>query len=130
MRQVLARSLLPGAVIAGLCCSLWAGAASAQSYPARKPGLWKQSMVASGRAVETSLCIDAATDKKLSAFGQQMGSSCSSMNVAPAAGGWTFDSVCATPGGGQTVTKGVARGDFSSRYTVKATSATTGARWA
>lgn len=122
MRRVLALGL--GLGVLALC----AGAAAAQSYPARKPGLWKQSMVAGGRAMETSMCIDAATDRKLSAFGQQAGANCASMKVAPAAGGWTFNSVCTTPGGGQTATRGTARGDFSRRYTVKATSVTTGAR--
>lgn len=115
----------------GLIAALSAGAASAQTYPARKPGLWKQSVNAGGHAVDSTLCLDAATDRQMSAFGQQMGSqSCTKTTVTPAAGGWNFDSICPISGGGQIATKGTARGDFNSRYQVKATSVTTGARMA
>ncbi|WP_091741121.1 DUF3617 domain-containing protein [Phenylobacterium immobile] len=116
-------------LVIGLLVGLAAGAASAQSYPTRKPGLWKQSMNAGGQTVQSSLCLDAATDRRMSAFGQNAGTrSCTRMTVTPAAGGWSFDSVCPIAGGGQIVTKGTARGDFNSRYQVKATSVTTGAK--
>jgi hypothetical protein len=118
-------------LVIGLLVSLAAGAASAQPYPARKPGLWKQSMNAGGHAVDSSFCLDAATEKQMSVFGQQMGAqSCTKMSVTPAPGGWNFDSVCPISGGGQIATKGTARGDFNSRVQVKATSVTTGARMA
>jgi hypothetical protein len=121
---------MKSAVVIGLLAALGAGAASAQTFPARKPGLWKQSINAGGRTMDSSICLDAATDKKMSAFGQQMGSTCSTMSVTPAPGGWNFNSVCSMSGGGQIATKGTARGDFNSRYQVKASSVTTGARMA
>jgi hypothetical protein len=95
--------------------------------PARKPGLWTISTSSMGRAQEIKTCLDAATDKEMSAWGQQVSKDlCPKNEVGPTAGGWRFDSVCNAPSGGTMTTTGTATGDFNSKYVVKATTVTTG----
>jgi len=97
--------------------------------PARKPGLWTQTVSTGGMTQTSKMCLDAATDKEISAWGQQGASDiCSKNSVTPTPGGWKFESVCDMGGGaGQIATTGQATGDFNSKYTVKATSVTSGA---
>jgi hypothetical protein len=95
--------------------------------PPRKAGLWVQTVTTEGRTQEMKLCLDAATDKQLSAWGQQVSSDMCEKNViTPAPGGWHFESVCSGPGGGKSTTVGDATGDFGSKYTVKAKVTTEG----
>ena len=97
--------------------------------PARKPGLWKQTMTSAGRTMVSTICLDAATDRKMSAFGQQAGQqSCSKNAMMPVPGGWRFESVCSMGSSGTISAVGTASGNFQSRYVVKARSTTAGAK--
>ena len=103
---------------------------AAAAPPARKPGLWVQTVKSGDMSQRAQVCIDAATDAKISLFGAQAGAGrCAGNRVTPAAGGgWAFESVCDMGSGGTTTTKGVATGDMASHYRLTATSTTTGAQ--
>ncbi len=97
------------------------------AMPTRKPGLWKQTISTSGMSQQTSLCLDAAVQTKLSLLGDGLGkSACQQTSYAPIPGGWSFSSTC-NIGNGTTVSQGTATGDFNSRYIVENESTTTGA---
>lgn len=94
--------------------------------PKRKAGLWEQTMSTSGMTQTSQLCVDAKVEERLGWWSQQASQGACSQNAfAPSAGGWTFSSTC-NVGGGKTVTKGVATGDFGSAYEHNMTSTTTG----
>jgi hypothetical protein len=97
--------------------------------PRRKPGLWEQ-RVSNGDFVQVSrVCLDEATDARLSWWGAQASKDVCEKNLASARpdGGWRFSSVCDMGSGGKTTTSGVATGDFSSHYQIAAESSTVGA---
>lgn len=99
---------------------------AAPAAPPRKPGLWSQTIATgSARPMTMKLCIDAATNAKISAFGSQ--APASRQSTSPIPGGWRFQSVCDMGPGGKMTSSGTATGDFNSAYTVKATTVTTGA---
>jgi hypothetical protein len=99
--------------------------------PKRKPGLWVQTVSSQGTSQTSRICLDAATEAKMSVWGQQMGEGMCSKNViTPTAGGWTFESVCSMGGAGAISTSGKATGDFNSKYVLKAVSTTTGSSMA
>jgi hypothetical protein len=103
--------------------TLIATAAIAVELPPRKAGLWELKMSVEGRnmpAQSFQHCIDAATDRKMSAMGD-MGADCSKQDVQRAGNTITVDSVC-NIGGATTTSRAVASGDFNSGYTVKVTS--------
>ncbi|MGE5567084.1 MAG: DUF3617 domain-containing protein [Parcubacteria group bacterium] len=99
--------------------------------PKRKPGLWKQTMLIEGLDVVQSakLCLDEATDSKVSWWAQQgVRSGCAKNDVQRQPdGSWKFSSVCQMEGGIRMVTEGSAVGDFDSKYEVKAETTTSGA---
>jgi hypothetical protein len=106
-----------------------AAAGPAVDAPRRKPGLWKQSMlIQEGDSIQNvPICLDAASDAKLSWWGRP-GSDCSTSQVSRQPdGSWKFQSTCALPQGGQVVTEGRAVGDFTRSYQVVADSRVTGA---
>jgi len=97
--------------------------------PQRRPGLWEQ-RVSNGDFVQVSrLCVDAATDARLSWWGTQASKDICEKNIASARtdGGWQFSSVCDMGSGGKTTTSGVATGDFNAHYQITAESSTVGA---
>lgn len=99
--------------------------------PKRKPGLWAQTVSTAGMTQTSKLCLDEATEAKMSVWGQQMGQDMCARNViTPTAGGWSFDSECTMAGAGTIKTTGTATGDFNSKYVVKATSVTSGSSMA
>jgi len=102
---------------------------AAPALPERKPGLWNQTVSMGGMSQTFKICLDVATGKKLSMFGQQTSeTACARTSMTPRiGGGWDFSSSCDMGSGGQIETKGVATGDLTSKYDVKATSVTTGA---
>lgn len=105
-------------------------APSVPTRPIRKPGLWETSASVEGLdAVQTvRLCLDAATDERLSLAGGQAGAAqCRNSQTREADGSWRFSSACDMGSGGTVTTVGTATGDFSSRYTVTADSTTSGA---
>jgi len=98
--------------------------------PKRKPGLWEQSITMAGQPAPMliKLCLDEATDAKMSAFGNQASKdACSENTVTKTADGYSFKSVCDMGQGGVATAQGKAVGDMSSSYTVDMTSVTTGA---
>jgi len=97
--------------------------------PHRKPGLWEQKVSMAGMNQVTRLCLDAAAEQKLSAFGQQATKDmCAKTRMARRLdGAWEIASECDMGAGGKTVTTGVATGDFASAYKMEATTVTSGA---
>lgn len=99
--------------------------------PRRKAGLWEQRISQQGvDFVQVNrLCLDNATDVKLSWWGNQGPRALCEKNLISrhTDGTWRFSSVCDMGSGGVTTTSGVASGDFSSHYMIKAESSTTGA---
>lgn len=105
-----------------------AGSAAPVGPPKRKPGLWAQTVSTRGMTQTSKICLDAATDAKLSAWGQAVGKgACSKNAFAAVPGGWSFASQCDMGQMGKVATAGMASGDFNSRYVVKAKTVTTGA---
>lgn len=99
--------------------------------PTRKSGLWSQvtDVEGIGSIPAVALCLDQATDKKISWWAQQgTRGGCTKNDINKNAdGSWSFASSCQTEGGIHTTTDGVASGDFRSAYKVEATSTTEGA---
>ncbi len=102
------------------------------SPPKRKPGLWSQTVSTQGMTQTSKLCLDEATEAKMTIWGQQIGKNiCVKNEVRSAPGGWSFESQCDMGGGGGKVaTSGTVTGDFNASYKVKATSVTTGSSMA
>ena len=96
--------------------------------PARKAGLWEQT-ISSGKMVQTSrICFSEELNKKMSLWGQQSGKTdCSEQSMTPTPGGWAFKSTCNLGSSGTITSRGEVKGDFGSHYTVNMTSSTTGA---
>ncbi len=106
-----------------------AGPMSLSDMPKRKPGLWAMTMVHDGvdRHMNMQTCIDAESDAKMAVFGQGMSKDmCSKTELTRGLDGSIhFTSTCSI-GGGTTTSTGEASGDFSSHYTIKSESTTTG----
>lgn len=97
------------------------------AVPKRKPGLWTHTVDSAGSTQTMQVCIDADTDAKMSVWGQAVSKDmCSKNAFAAAPGGYAFESECDLGNMGHVVSKGSVTGDFSSAYTVKTTSTTTG----
>jgi len=106
-----------------------AAVATAGGAPVRKAGLWEQTIATAGVEQTTRLCLDAATDAQLSVWGAQAGKqACPDQQLSRGIdGSYSFKSVCDMGGGGKTISSGIIKGDFNSRYVVEATSTTEGA---
>ena len=105
------------------------GPAGALDLPARKAGLWEVKMAFVGRNLPAQVvqqCIDAATDKMMSAFGSSLQQNmCSKQDVQKVGNTLVVDSVCQIAGM-TTTSHGVITGDFNSSYTVKVSSTRSG----
>jgi hypothetical protein len=103
--------------------------AGALDLPARKAGLWEVKMAFEGRNLPSQVmqqCIDAATDKMMSAFGSSLQQNmCSKQDVQKVGNTLVVDSVCQI-GNMTTTSRGVITGDFNSGYTMKVSSTRTG----
>ncbi|MEP6967276.1 MAG: DUF3617 family protein [Pseudomonadota bacterium] len=105
------------------------------TVPARKSGLWEQTMTRDGkpgRMGKLRMCLDPATDAKMSLFGQSMGKSlCKSQSLSRGLdGSYSFRSTCDMGDGGSATSSGTLTGDFATRYKVHSESDITGARYA
>ena len=100
--------------------------------PKRKPGLWNQTISTGDMTQTMKLCLDEATEAKMTVWGQQATKNvCAKNIVTPAVGGgWSFVSECDMGEAGKIATTGKATGDFNSKYMIKATSVTTGSSMA
>jgi len=113
-----------------------APAASPTGFPARKTGLWIETMSRDGKAGPMGgaikMCIDATTDAKMAAFGQQMGkSACSQRSMSRGLdGAYHFTSTCTLGHAGTVSSSGTATGDFSSKYVIRDESTVTGSSFA
>lgn len=109
-----------------VACPAVCSHALATEMPGRKPGLWEMKMVMEGSPVPAQTfqhCIDAATDKKMSAASAGAGSDqCSKQDIKQSGATITIDSVCNFGGAGTTTSHSVLTGDFNAGYTVKTTS--------
>jgi hypothetical protein len=107
-----------------------APATSPAAMPHRKPGLWEQKVTTSGFSQTTRLCLDAATEAKMSVWGAQTSKDrCQKTSIdRKLDGSWTFASVCDMGSGGKTSTEGAITGDFASSYHLTANSKTEGAQ--
>ncbi|MDQ2860328.1 MAG: hypothetical protein M3T55_06295 [Pseudomonadota bacterium] len=101
--------------------------------PARRSGLWEQSMTRDGAAPamvgKMRVCIDAASEAKLSVFGGKAGKSlCRHRSVARGPdGAYAFTSTCDMGEAGVMRSTGTLTGDLSAHYRVHDESDTTGA---
>ena len=101
----------------------------AAEIPARKAGLWEMKMTLEGRGVampSIQHCIDATTDKQMSAVGANARENCSKKDVKVSGNTVTVDSVCDIGNGASAVSHAVVSGDFNSTYVVKVNSKRTG----
>lgn len=101
--------------------------------PQRRSGWWEfASVTSTGRSLGTQgLCVTPATEAKFSAFDQitqerLIGTRCARADFQRGSQGWTFDVACDTGiaadlGGGVVVSKGLIKGDFTTRYEVQMT---------
>lgn len=96
--------------------------------PARKAGLWEQTVSSNGGAQTIRICTDAATERQMAWWGGTITQGACTENTATrgADGAWSFRSVCDMGSAGQQTTTGAITGDFESRYEIKAQSTTTG----
>ena len=109
--------------------------ADAVAIPARKAGLWEQTILHDGRPAmgpigsKISLCLDADTDRTISVFGRQASRDVCQRHVLTRGpdGSFAFSSSCALPSGGTVTSKGAASGDFASNYVVRTESDVSGA---
>ncbi len=96
--------------------------------PDRKAGLWEQKMATGTMTQVSRICFSDAVNKKMSLWGQEGGKDmCQEQSVTPMLGGWKFTSTCNMGSSGVIVSRGEAKGDLSSHYTVSIRSTTTGA---
>jgi hypothetical protein len=108
-------------------------AASASAFPARKAGFWVETMTRDGKSGpmggSIKMCIDAATDAKLSGVGHQMGkSACHQQSITRGLdGSYHFATTCTVGAAGTIVSNGSATGDFSSKYVIHDESTVSGA---
>ena len=90
--------------------------------PARKAGLWEQTLTRDGKAGRLgvlTLCFDAATDRKLSVFGRHFGSGdCQRSVTSDPDGVYHFASTCSLGAGMVVKSSGTASGVFGANYKV------------
>ncbi len=106
-----------------------AATAQAPAMPKRKAGLWSQTVTMAEFTQTSRLCLDDATEAKISVVGLQASKTlCAQQSMTPnPTGGWSFNSVCDMGSGGTTTTKGTITGDFNSKYRMEADTSTQGA---
>ena len=118
----------PALIVAALV--LGSAPAAALDMPARKTGLWDVKLTFEGKTMPphaTQHCIDAETDKMMSALGGDMGKDmCPTQDIKQSGGTLTIDSICNMQGR-KTTSHAVVTGDFNSAYTVKVSSQADGA---
>src|ERR1017187_3716456 len=97
-----------------------AAAAGTQTLPHQKLGLWQSQTKMAGQHFTSQLCIDAASEAKMSAFSSQV----SRKNCQPGqinhnpGGSWSSVTTCELRPGVKTTTRADVTGDFNSKYTM------------
>ena len=97
--------------------------------PRLAPGLWRVTTTSDGQSQEMSMCLDAAIQSRMSAFGATASAgACEETRMTrEPGGGWRTRSVCDMGPGGRMVSDGVVTGDFRSIYRSEWTTVTSGA---
>jgi|HubBroStandDraft_1064217.scaffolds.fasta_scaffold142324_1 hypothetical protein len=99
------------------------GPISVSQIPHRKPGLWRQTMTMDGATLPgpgMQLCVDEASEAKMSAFAQRMpgGVTCPpGQFTRDLDGSVKFSMSCDMGAKGKAATTGVIKGDLNSGYT-------------
>lgn len=92
----------------------------------RREGLWRQTVVRDGRSTPFGpmrVCIDAATDAKMTMIGHAVGGSrCTRSSVRGPDGAISFHSMCSFGRAGVIESSGAVQSDFSSSYRLHAVS--------
>ncbi len=112
---------LAGIAILGGCAKPSTDGASV-APPARRAGLWEQVMTRDGkpgRLGKLQICLDAATDARVSAFGRRFNSAACQKSVTRDGGVYRFTASCTRENGATVKTTGVATGDFTQNYRVR-----------
>jgi hypothetical protein len=109
----------------GVAAFIWPIAATAQSVelPLRRPGYWEIRLVTEkplgGPTLEQRMCVDAASDRELMAFGLSLPKdACQRYELKRAPAGWIIDAEC-TFGPLKTVSHTTISGDFQSNIIVR-----------
>ena len=101
-----------------------AGPLAAQDLPHRKPGLWRQTMTMEGAPSgmpATSICVDEASEAKMSVIGRQTAADakCDPPKISRGLdGALSYSSHCDMGAMGQSDSQGTITGDFNSQYQV------------
>jgi hypothetical protein len=98
-------------------------AAQSVDFPARRPGHWEIRIVTEkptgAPALDTQVCLDAATDRELMEFGLRMSKDvCTRFDMKRAGGNLVIDSECSF-GPVSSTTRTTMSGDFKSTYTIR-----------
>ncbi|MCE4225889.1 DUF3617 family protein [Methylobacterium sp. C25] len=113
----------------GLAAALAAGsslAASAETLPTRKAGLWEMKGTnGEGAPTTTRQCIDAATDQQMQGMTDKMGVECSKKQLTKTANGYVNETACKM-GTISMEGKSVMTGDFNSAVRIETDSTVTG----
>jgi hypothetical protein len=106
------------------------GPAQANGPPARRAGLWEQTMVKDGKPLTMAairICVDSSTESRFAVFGEKAGKEACRRNVRrDLDGAYAFTSICNMGQAGTVTSRGNASGDFSSRYRVHTDNTVTG----
>lgn len=99
-----------------------AGPLTPDQFPHRKPGLWTMvmGMDAPPSGPGTKLCVDEASEAKMSAFAQQKmpgGGHCDTHVSRNLDGSLNVSSACDMGSNGKVTTTGTVKGDFNSSFT-------------
>jgi hypothetical protein len=134
IHKFVARIARAGAVfgLMGLAgCTGKAPTETASAPPSRRAGLWEQSLMRDGkpgRLGGLKICLDAATDRKISVFGRHFGQGACQRQVTHTPDGvYRFSSTCTLDNGAQVKAMGTATGDFATHYTLHSQVDVTGA---
>jgi len=122
MRLVIVRRAGALTLLALTSCGRPAVESAPAAPPARRAGLWEQTLTRDGKAGRLgvlTLCFDAATDRKLSVFGRHFGAGdCQRSVTSDPAGVYHFASTCSLGAGMVVKSTGTASGDFGASYKV------------
>ena len=97
-------------------------------WPQRRAGLWEESVSRGAPAAPGSpgahariirVCLDPATEARISLFGAVMKGDCRRRATHAVGGRYDFTSVCPLPSGATLTAQGQASGDFNTRYHVR-----------
>ena len=99
------------------------------SAPHRKPGFWAQRVSGPAGDQASWLCIDEATDPKVSWQASRVDPvHCPETMLQKPGGMWAFEAACDRGEAGHEQASGLVSGDFAKAYHVEATSTVTGAK--